>query len=501
MKQKNKVKFSLLLTIALLAGCTPEKPPVIIPAKGYEVLENWVTIADFDTSYLRGDDTSDILVLPISVPKEKRDISVLAKEWDNKTIKAVTDYYTDPNCDEQYAVIPYFERASFGKKTFNNYVAPLYIENDYLLSDIENPNLYYSCLIQLINKAIKNAEINYGDGFKERFDKNNDGFVDALNVMLDTHDSKNGVDVVTWPHSADAMVENGNYLGVGRYTLTNSVYFSRDTTVINHELSHTFGIADYYDYGYSGRSFIGGYDMQEDNAGDWNAFSKFTVGWGTPYVINGEKDEVTITIASSQLTGEYIVIPSDYYFFEDSPFNEYFILELITNDENNKGALEKYIDHEGESYGARLMYANGTLCKIKTSSIVGAKSEGTLKTFEDAEALKDDANSFSMYACNNSVPSSTRPYVKGYDNVPLLSVVEASKENRFWTTKDWSQISLQEEDLFYTDDEFVFQDYSTFITKDLLSQEYMNDGSYFPYKIHFDEVNKDYMTVTITYEY
>ena len=106
-----------------------------------------------------------------------------------------------------------------------------------------------------------------------------------------------------------------------------------------------------------------------------------------------------------------------------------------------------------------------------------------------------------MYACNNSVPSSTRPYVKGYDNVPLLSVVEASKENRFWTTKDWSQISLQEEDLFYTDDEFVFQDYSTFITKDLLSQEYMNDGSYFPYKIHFDEVNKDYMTVTITYEY
>ena len=62
-----------------------------------------------------------------------------------------------------------------------------------------------------------------------------------------------------------------------------------------HETGHALGLPDYYDYddtvGPDGG--IGGLDMQHDNVGDWNCYSKFMVDWVTP---------TTIALGSQSLT-------------------------------------------------------------------------------------------------------------------------------------------------------------------------------------------------------
>ena len=63
-----------------------------------------------------------------------------------------------------------------------------------------------------------------------------------------------------------------------------------------HETGHALGLPDYYDYddtvGPDGG--LGGLDMQHDNVGDWNCFSKFLVDWITPTTIVAGSQTLTL---------------------------------------------------------------------------------------------------------------------------------------------------------------------------------------------------------------
>lgn len=499
MKLGNLFFKLLIISNALLTGCTGDDPIKPEPAKGYDILEDWVTFNDFDSGYVDGDTETSILVIPINIPKSLRKTNARATEWNRDWIEAIEDVYTNPDSPYDYSVIPYFEQASFGKKEFDNYVAPVFEADRYTQSQIENDSSLQT-LLRIFMDALKKTQDEYGDGFEERFDRNGDGYVDSLNFITNVYGSPS---TTLWPHSAGPYYEIAGHLGIGRYTVTNTVHCqSEGFNVIIHELSHTFGIDDYYDYSYTGTSYIGSFDMQESNIGDWNAFSKFTVGWGTPYIINDEKDETTITVGSQNATGEYIVIAAEPWNLESSPFNEYFLLELISDAGNNKNAIGNYIrTQDGKSYGVRMFHANGTLCKVMPFSGSSAESYGIIKTFEDAELLKEEDIYKPQLACNNTVEGDSRPGVRGYENIPLLQVISKTGNNHFVNRKGWMDSYLTSADLFYTGDTFTFDRYSTFLTKDAKPQEAMNDGTYFPFSITFDDVSEDQMTVTITHNY
>ena len=89
---------------------------------------------------------------------------------------------------------------------------------------------------------------------------------------------------------------------------------------------------DYYDVTYGGIDAVGGYDLQSQNLGDWNAFSKYAVGWIDPEVVTSLESgkSVDITIGAMAETGDAIVIPAADSEF-DGPFGEYILVDLFAD--------------------------------------------------------------------------------------------------------------------------------------------------------------------------
>lgn len=105
-----------------------------------------------------------------------------------------------------------------------------------------------------------------------------------------------------------------------------------NTAVLLHEFSHNFGLIDYYDVTYSGINAVGGFDMQSDNVGDWNAYSKLAAGWMDPQVVTGlaSGESVELTLTSSALTDD-LFYAGDTFTVED--YDEFFYEGLMDDGE------------------------------------------------------------------------------------------------------------------------------------------------------------------------
>ena len=112
-----------------------------------------------------------------------------------------------------------------------------------------------------------------------------------------------------------------------------------DTHTYVHEFGHQLGLNDYYDTSNSGglnpyTSPMGGLDMMDNNVGDHSAFSKFALGWINPFVVSGDIGSVEVKIGSLIESGECIILPTSNY--NNTPFDEYLMIEYIKNDSINK---------------------------------------------------------------------------------------------------------------------------------------------------------------------
>lgn len=112
-----------------------------------------------------------------------------------------------------------------------------------------------------------------------------------------------------------------------------------DTHTYIHEFGHQLGLNDYYDTSNSGRlnpytSPMGGLDMMDNNVGDHSAFSKFALGWINPFVVSGDIGSVEVKIGSLIENGECIILPTSNY--NNTPFDEYLMIEYIKNNSINK---------------------------------------------------------------------------------------------------------------------------------------------------------------------
>lgn len=79
------------------------------------------------------------------------------------------------------------------------------------------------------------------------------------------------------------------------------------------------GLEDYYCYNASW-SPMGYVDMMDHNCGDHNSFSKFTLGWSSPKVVD---KKVIIDLKPFVTTGESILLPS--YNNNGTAFDEYLL--------------------------------------------------------------------------------------------------------------------------------------------------------------------------------
>lgn len=108
---------------------------------------------------------------------------------------------------------------------------------------------------------------------------------------------------------------------IKNYLSINSLFLNDNTLI--HEYAHGFGLVDYYDVTGMGIDAVGGFDMQSQNAGDWNAYSKYAAF--------------------------------------DGPFGEYLILDLFTDGGANRFDAAKY--GLSDAVGVRISHVNATMEK------------------------------------------------------------------------------------------------------------------------------------------
>ncbi len=227
------------------------------------------------------------------------------------------------------SVTAYLDRSSYGR--FN-------MTGDVLTYTANGPiSDYNDDKVKLVEEVLDyyNTTIDFNE-----YDADGDGYIDCSAYFVpSTADSE-----YWWPCSGafgDPSYRVDN-LAVGNIITGNSVPTSRVdyVTTIIHEMGHSMGLPDYYKYedtsDWEGLHGYAGYEMMDDAYGDYSSFSKLMLGWykeSEISVYDKSKGTQTFALSSAQHSPNFVLIPGET--LGDSYFGEYFIIEYVTEDENN----------------------------------------------------------------------------------------------------------------------------------------------------------------------
>lgn len=469
----------------------------VMASKGYYKIEKPTIIStDFGTHYAPSIGDIKVLVIPVQLPVgEAKNYHT----WNENSLDFVRNaYFGTPETNDGWnSFASYYATASFNKLSFSGMVADIYEETDdnYSITAI-NSDKTYSKLYELLARALNSTKVNNPTVSWSDYDLNKDGYIDSIHFI-----SNAGSDIKwnepLWPHMSSAGLDGTvSNPGINTYSMSSLSHFSSARTQI-HEQGHIFGLQDYYDYTSNSKiDYVGGADMQSFNMFDWNSYSKFTMGWNNPYVIDGTSTKTTITLSAASINGDCLIIPANIDTFNNSAFDEYFMLELFSPFGNNEydwasSAANSYFNLTSSDFGVRLYHVDSRLYACDYYNMNNGYIVDDIDELNEAIEYK-----FVYVGANNSYDSSAYAYSSPdmLSDYKLLTLIQSGKVNTLGTSKNMMNPS----DLFHTGDVFNFADYSSFLLKSNVPVSTMDNGETFPYTISFDKVEKTKVVVTIT---
>lgn len=421
-------------------------------------------------------------------------------------ISKINKYYFGAKTDTPYnwnSLSTYYSTASFGKLELTGKVTAVYnatvTSQSIKTSDRSLSDLYsvYDDAISSIQagtlKASDGSTINLAD-----FDNNNDNFIDSPTFITNVYDDKIWGSTF-WPHMSNAEGEGEKKHLFGTYSSTNMGHitdnYSGGARTAIHEQGHVFGLDDYYDYSdaidenSTQIDLIGGADMQDNTVFDWNPYSKMLMDWVNPYVIDGTKNSVTLTIEPGSTSGDCVLIPANYSTWNGTPYDEYLLLELFTPNGNNELDWKSW----KSSYSADLGFGGIRLYHVD-SCLYGYSDTDTLGAWIDDP--KNTTYTETETFCNSRL---AKDY--GYTHLPKedadchqIQLIQAGKVNTFGSTDETVNHTLTSADLFKSGDKFTFSGYKDFFPKETT----MDNGEDFNYTIDFKSVTSFKATINIT---
>ena len=375
--------------------------------------------------------------------------------------------YSDPD-DTEFSLSEYFDITSYGKLTVNSFLTDwYYISKNFADEEYASPDKAY------VDEILGWVKTQYPDMDWSLFDQDANGYVDSIVIINAGTPSDDSYNIVSYEgaiHYRESYY--GDHAGTQDNPTANTYVTINDRFLRNegadtliHEFSHNFGIIDYYDVTYSGINAVGGFDMQSDNKGDWNAYSKLAVDWLEPQVITGltSGESMEVTIGSLALTDDVIVIPAAGKEYE-GPFSEYIMIDLLTDDGVNKYDVATY--GLNNALGVRISHVNGCMEK-RTMEIESKTNPGEVATYDIG----------TIHFANDYTGDGM-----GHYNV---EVIQSGKKNTF-TVLDSMDTRLSKEDLFYVGDEFTVEGYDEFFYEGK-----MDDGAVFGYTITIVALGQD----------
>ena len=496
---KTKVlKFIIPVATLAITSCVEGTKKPNTKTGFVKVDEVTMVSSDFNNAFAPSKGDVKLLVVPISFVGDAKDQpSDKYVDWTNNKISEVENLYFGQS-DSLYA---YYSAASFNQLHISGMVAPIYENNSITTSSIRADDSG-EVLFQLIEAAVGWLEDTQTNINWNEYDFNQDGCIDNIHLITDYYEEDWGTTL--WPHMWQTnIIGTVERPSANVYSISGTGFMSDPYTAI-HEQGHIFGLQDYYDYTLDSEiDYVGGYDMQSQTCFDWNSFSKLSMGWVKPYVINGEADVTTVNIKAATINGDCIIIPADYSTWNGSAFDEYFLLELFAPFGNNK---KDWIEHQsslGSKAGIRLYHVDARMYGSNTEEPYERES-GSFENkliIEDLEEQrinsKEDIAKWNKRALGTNNSSS---WVEGNEGIeqlgdkPLLSLIQKGKEFTFASKN--GRHTLSANDLFKPGDTFSFKDYSIFLNKNFEVQELTNEGEDFPYTFTVDYVDEDDATIT-----
>lgn len=292
------------------------------------------------------------LVVPFSFVKDETDTNDTV-DADDTLLEKIKVTFTGTSEEitkrgGDISVDEFYKTSSYGKENLEFDVLNTYIEYSNTAKQFEidasysTGGIYASEYISTYytSEYQKEGHGKLGEDAKplSYYDEDDDGFIDLLWIIYTYPYQKTSTSNFWWAYVTSTGNEKGTTENPTVQTLgwASSEFLNSDSSLNGydshtfiHETGHTFGLSDYYDYKHT-FSPIGGIDYMDQNIGDHCAYSKFSLGWITPYVVKEEdlKDgEIVITLNAFTTSGEALLLASPNY--NNTAFDEYFLVELV----------------------------------------------------------------------------------------------------------------------------------------------------------------------------
>jgi len=412
-------------------------------------------------AYPKAEGKKNVLVIPIVWQDDKKqanneNLDILKKKLGKaaKLGEKIKDYSEDN--ENGFSLSTYFEKASYGKLKLESYYTDWYTA-PYNFDEMEGSGINVNFIGEVLEWLYKK----YPDTDFSVFDPDKNGYFDHIMfVNYGDMSSKNGYTMAGFGGAVNYRCTYGmEYAGTAKKPGINCVVNMNSIHLVElgpntliHEFSHGLGLIDYYDVTYKGIDAVGGYDMQSDNAGDWNAYSKYAVGWIEPEVVTGLKkgESKEIEIGTLSDTGDAIVIPvaGDKH---KPPFSEYMMVDLYASTGVNKYDSVRYGINDFE--GVRIYHVDAVMER---------------RDYQNSDYPDVDPTPIgTIHFGNNYKPD-------GRFNIELI---QAGADNTF-TDRQNLRTMIAKEDFFQTGDKFTMEKYSEFFKDGL-----MDFGDDFGYEI------------------
>lgn len=465
MKKINLILCTIISTVAL-SSCSfldslftneqsntskaPDNVSISEKGEGYYVPGNYTTSlaqqnANLGMVNLDPIGERDILVVPVQFKLEKSWTSEMLKNIDSAFFGKSKDTYWE-------SVSSYYYKSSYGKLNIRGEVTnPIKINmttEDFNTKYGQNNDVYLSSLVQ--NNLSREKKLQY--------DKNNDGFIDAVSfIYSNDFDGNNFWAWVYWASNNPNKLSPtlNNHMWASYAFLEESGKNNIDAHIYIHETGHLLGLDDYYCYEQYNEGIdwnpVGGLEMQSYNVGDQSIVSKFFFGWAEPYIIDGKKSSVTLELKSSSESGNCIVIGDNW---NGSAFDEYLIVEFYTPEGLNRhDALNTY-ENGMKMYtepGVRIYHVDARLAKLQIKEDIYGNAELYFKSYTDEYIpYSGQLNSYISYIGASN--SSELAYIDNYkQDFKLTQLMLSGGSNKL---KANTRYKLSNKDLFHKGDTF-----------------------------------------------
>ena len=273
-----------------------------------------------------------------------------ATQWTSNMLSRLETAFFGTSDETNYweSVSSYYSKSSYEKLTLEGEVIDP-IQLNYSVSQLSSYNRFSDIISDYIVPAFDQQVDNQ---IKQEYDQDKDSYIDAtIFVYSNPYDGDAYWAWVWYLQDQNASISNpsvGNYMWASYEFMNNSGTNRIDAHTYIHETGHLLGSDDFY----SNEDYdpVGDLEMQSYNVGDMGAFSKFQFGWSTPYVIDGSRDVVELTIGTSSLYSDAILINDNW---NGSSLDEYLLIEYYTPTQNNQ------LDSENSYNGSRMYTKSG----------------------------------------------------------------------------------------------------------------------------------------------